>query len=175
MIPHRVLLLGALGLLSLPSCTVFDQIAHRPKVETPTSTSDGYLQGGPNTDVELGAGERSLLEDYKILHDSKLKLETQLSELDAVSETLRERLASTEEERDILRTRIAGAEQEGTRMAHRTNDLEAKVLSLNIEKTLLEQELMRMRIGSLREQYEQLTAVPGAAPLGSTSADGGIR
>lgn len=148
------------AVLTLTSCGMFDNIGTRTKEEAPVAAEQSYLQGGPNTEIELGQDERTLLEDYKKLNDTKIQLETQLGEVRTENEQLKSHLRRAEEERDQFRNHLAGSNQEGERISQRARDLEAKVLSLNIEKTLLEQELLRFRISSLRQQYDELVALP---------------
>lgn len=152
--------------LACSSCTWLENALYDPGEEFPATTENSYLQAGPNTDIELGQDERTLLEDYKKLNDTKISLETKLAEFEAENEQLRAQLGKTEQERDRLRNNLTVREQDSTRLNQRARDLEAKVLSLNIEKTVLEQELLRLRISSLRQQYEQIVTTP-AAPDGA--------
>ena len=147
-------------ILTLGGCTWLDDMMRRPSEEHPSTTENSYLQAGPNTDIELGQDERTLLEDYKKLNDTKISLETKLAEYEAENEQLRADLSRTEQERDKARNHLTVSEQDTTRLNQRARDLEAKVLSLNIEKTVLEQELLRLRITSLRQQYEQIMTAP---------------
>ncbi len=151
----------ALGMFS--SCSMFTDVFTTAGEEEHPNETESYLSTGPNTDIELGQDERTLLEDFKQLNDQKVVLETQLSELKSENEQLRSQLHRAETERDQFRNNLAASSADGERVGQRARDLEAKVLSLNIEKTLLEQELLRLRISSLRQQYEDLVAVPTSA------------
>ncbi|MCA8943091.1 MAG: hypothetical protein KDB80_11065 [Planctomycetes bacterium] len=159
-------LIGLTAIMLLCSCSWIEGLVRSPGEESPATTEQSYLQAGPNTDIELGQDERTLLEDYKKLNDTKIQLETKLGELTAENEQLRAQLGRTEKERDQFRNHFSVAEQDGERLTQRARDLEAKVLSLNIEKTVLEQELLRMRISSLRQQYESLVSAPATPARG---------
>jgi hypothetical protein len=156
----------ALLALACASCSWLDGELTRPAREAPVPAAESYLQGGPNTEVELGSDERTLLADYKRLSDAKIQIETKLAEVQAENEQLRSQLRRAEEERDQSKNLEAGSTRELERLGARSRDLEAKVLSVQIEKTKLEQELLRLRITGLREQLEQMTSLPddAAAP-----------
>lgn len=155
------------GLL-LASCSLF---GGSPEPEPPVALEDSYLQGGPNTEVELGSGERTLLEDYRRLDQTRLELETRVGELRAENKELRDLLAETEGERDHERQVRVGSEQEFERIASKARGYQAKLLSMSIHKSRLEQEVLRLRISMLERQLDSITVSPeetaSPAPLGS--------
>jgi len=137
-----------------------------PSKEQQSDPSANYLRGGPNTEVELGADEQAMLESYSGLTKLKTQLETKIKELESHAETQRSRLTRTEEERDQERHMRLGAEQEGARLASQVSDLQAKVLSMNVERARLDQEILTMRIRSVTMQLAELEAqaTEAAAP-----------
>jgi chromosome segregation ATPase len=137
-----------------------------PAKEGPIDPSANYLRGGPNTEVELGADEQAMLESYSGLTKLKTQLETKIQELESHAEIQATRLTRTEESRDQEQHLRLGAEKEVERLAKQVGDLQAKVLSMSVERARMEQELLRMRIQSLNTQLAELQsqATEAAAP-----------
>ncbi len=150
----------------LSSCGMVAEFFSSPAKERPVDAAANYLRGGPNTEVELGADEQAMLESYSSLTKLRTQLETKIQELESHSGIQATRLARAEEARDQEQHLRLGAEQEVARLAKQVGDLQAKVLSMNVERARQEQELLRLRIQSLNSQLAELQsqATEAAAP-----------
>lgn len=152
--------------LTLSGCGMVADFLSSPSKEEPVDPAAKYLRGGPNTEVELGADEQAMLESYSGLTKLKTQLETRIQELEAHAEIQTSRLTRAEEARDQEQHLRLGAEKEVERLAKQVGDLQAKVLSMSVERARMEQELLRMRIQSLNTQLAELQsqATEAAAP-----------
>lgn len=156
----------------LASCGSLSDLL-RPAPEGGMDTSEAYLRGGPNTQIEMGADEETMLERYSALQRARTELDDLLKEEKAFNEQLSTRMAQTEEELDEERRMRVAAEQEMERLSQRARDLEAKVLSMSIDRAKLEQELLLLRISSLQRELDDMNAATAAADAVSPGPLGG--
>ena len=164
------MLAAVLGCATLGGCSLFSGGFNRPAAEAPVDTTETYLSvgDGPQSEVELGPGQQTLMEHFIEERGAKVELEQRVKELEASNAQLRSTLAQTEEERNQARTLGAGAEAELERLRGQLRDHESKVLNLTLENARLEQQLLKLRIASLQGQLDRLgneaegPAVPGA-------------
>lgn len=151
----------------LGSCSLFSSAFNRPAPESPVDSAETYLSvgDGPQSEVELGPGQQTLMEHFIQERAAKLELEQRTKELEASNQQMRAQLAQTEEDRNQARTHGAGAEAELERLRGLLRDHESKVLNLTLEKARLEQEVLKLRIASLQGQLERIGGnAEGAAP-----------
>jgi hypothetical protein len=160
----RAIVCGALCAL-LGSCSLFSRAMAKPAPEKPVDNSETYLSigDGPQSDVDLGPGQKTLMEEFVAVQTAKLALEQRVKELEATNETLRVKLAHTEEERDKERTLGSGTQAELERLRETLAMRESKILDLTLEKARIEQEMLKLRIASLQGQLEQM-GVPASEP-----------
>lgn len=152
----------------LGGCSLLSGTFNRPAAEKPVDSTETYLSvgDGPQSEVDLGPGQQTLMEHFIEERAAKLELEQRTKEVEASNQTLRAQLAQTEEDRNQARTHGAGAEAELERLRGLLRDHESKVLNLTLEKARLEQEVLKLRIASLQGQLERLggTAEAAATP-----------
>ena len=81
----------AVACIALTSCSVMPAGLLSPMQEEPTDTEESYLErgGGPQSRVELGAGEEHLLTRFQTVLEEKEKLEKEHKGLQAELELLR--------------------------------------------------------------------------------------
>jgi hypothetical protein len=161
-------------LLPLAGCSLLEREFQDPPKQSPIEPKSAYLsQGGVSTELDLGPGTRTLLEDYVEQQKQKIELESKLTESNALVESLRASLRTAEEERDRERRTRTASEAEGERVAKLLRDRESKILNLQIERARLQQELLRQRIARLQGDLQQLEAPPAAAETGAAPAEPG--
>lgn len=143
-------------------------IGYEPKPEDPLDGYKGsYAEAGVNTEVALGPKQEYLLSGYKTLQEAKVELERQ-------NQTLQQRVRELEgnygrESESLQRERAlrTQAEAEVAALSQKRRELEARILSLGIEKAKLEQAAILSKIADLQRTMETL---PGngaaAAPVG---------
>ena len=141
-----------IGCVLLSSCGVINDVLTTPAREDAPDGASHYLNSGPNTQVELGADEKTLLQEFAELNQAKTQLETQLQEMRAESTQFRAQLGDTERERDRERNLRLGAEAEFERLAKQLRERDSKLLSMNIQLAKRDQEILRLRINSLQQQ-----------------------
>jgi hypothetical protein len=154
----------------LGACSLFSKAMARPAAEPPVDSSETYLSigDGPQSEVDLGPGQKTLMEEFVAVQTAKLALEQRVKELEATNEALRATLAQTQEERDKERTHGAGTQAELERLRDTLQQRDSKILDLTLDKARIEQEMLKLRIASLQGQLEQMGAPPSepAAPEG---------
>jgi hypothetical protein len=149
--------------LALGSCSLLEKELTKPTQENPLSKEQQYLsKGSVSTELDLGPDQKLLLDEFTTLKSQKIALEGQVHELRVANEGLRASLKQAEEERD--RTRRAGAvtEAESERVRKVLHEREAKILSLSMERSRLQQENLLLRIGEIERQIEDVRAAQAA-------------
>lgn len=157
----------ALACAALGGCSLFGKALNRPAAEDPVDSTETYLSvgDGPQSEVDLGPGQQTLLQHLIEVRSAKAELEQRAAELEASNQQLRTQLAQTEEDRNQARTHGAGAEAELERLRGLLRDHESKVLNLTLEKARLEQEVLKLRIASLQGQLERLGGDRGSPAM----------
>lgn len=153
-------------LLLLCGCGILSEgLGPSPKPEIPPGSGEGYLKAGPVTGVEHGPAQRSLLKEYV---DTKNKLKDTQDRLAKLEEKLRTTTAALEEcrkERDQEKAGKVGAQAERDKALQELRDKQIQLLNLALEKTKVEQELVKLRIQALSppggEEGQGLKALEG--------------
>ena len=158
-------LLGSIGLCG---CGTVDAIMTGE--EDPVAAEESYLAtGGPQSRLDLGPDQKLLLEDFVALRKRKLELEKRIKELETANEGLRVSLERAERERDEASRQRAGEMAELERTRQILHDREARILTLALERTKLEQEVLKLRIAMMErllEDLDRVQASAAAAPAG---------
>lgn len=142
--------------LLLPGCKSISDLWTAPGRESPADPSTAYLRGGPNTTVELGSDEETMLESFHGLTKVNVQLDAKIKELESYGEAQTTKLNRTQQDLDQERRMRVSSEAETERLAQQMRDLQAKVLSMNVERARLEQDLLLLRITSVKRQLAEL-------------------
>ena len=145
-------------------------IGYAPKPEDPLDGYKGTLQeAGANTEVDWGPKQEYLLSGYTTLRDQHDKLQKEFKSMQDENANLKQRLQGEGDSLTRERALRAQAEAEVASLQGKRRDLEARVLSLGIEKAKLEQAALLSKIADLQRALEPAPAQPGdtpAAPIG---------
>ena len=152
----RLAILSMAALLS--GCSMITDLLSSPGREKATDPSSTYLRGGPNTEIEMGSDEETMLESFHGLTKVKIQLDARIKELESYGEAQTAKLNRTQQDLDQERRLRISSEAESNRLAQQMRDLQAKVLSMNVERARLEQDLLLQRISSVRRQLAELEA-----------------
>lgn len=156
----------------VPFCLLFvachsAPIGYEAKPEDPLDGYKGtYAEAGVNTEVALGPKQEYLLSGYKTLQDDNARL---ARENQSLQQKVRElegnfgRESETLQRERALRTQ---AEAEVAALQQKRRELEARILSLGIEKAKLEQATILAKIAELQRTLE---TVPGNGPAAAPS------
>ncbi len=147
----------------LSGCSTITDLLSSPGKEKAADPSAAYLRGGPNTEVELGSDEETMLESFHGLTKVKIQLDARIKELESYSESQTAKLNRTQQDLDRERRLRVGSEAESDRLAQQMRDLQAKVLSMNVERARLEQDLLLLRISSVQRQLAELEGTTAEA------------
>lgn len=159
------------GLLSLGGCGILsDGLAPTPKSEIPPGSEEGYLKAGPVTGVDHGPAQKSLLKEYVDTKNQMKALQERLGKLEEKLRISEAALAECRKERDQEKAGRIGAEAERDKALQDLRDKEIQLLNLALEKTKVEQELVKLRIQALSPPAGEET---GAGP--DTAMGGGPR
>ena len=116
--------------------------------------------------MDWGPKQNLLLGQYEALLKTKTDLERRVEELLSENKNLQSQLSGESSALEREKGLRAQAESETERLRQRQRDLQARILSLSIEKTKLEQSQLLGQINALRDQLDQLDTpvVEAAAP-----------
>jgi hypothetical protein len=159
---------GAVALLlAATSCTAVHDLFSAPKPEDPLDGYKGSLaEAGVNTEMDWGPGQKTLLADFKALHEEHAKLKKRFEQIQGESQTARAQLAGESETLDKEKKLRIQAEAEAEMLRTKRRELEARILSLSIEKAQLEQNALKARILELTRSMEEAPApAEAAAPV----------
>ena len=155
----RLLLL--LPALALTSCETAGNLIYEPAVTDPLDGYRGSLtQAGINTEMDWGPTQNPLLSEHRTLMESHKTLERRLDELRAENQNLQTQLGGESSALQREKALRAQAEAETELLRQRRRDLEARILSLSIEKAKLEQANLLGKIESLRQSLDQAESIP---------------
>ena len=139
--------------------------------EAPIDNRESYLEkaGGPQTTVDLGAGEEQLLTRFQTVLEEKKALERREQELDAEVEALRGSLRAEKEKVSVEQRLRAGAEAEAERLRRTKDERELKILHLQMQLANMQGSKLQLEIAGIERQIEQLNqqAAQPAAPMGN--------
>ena len=147
---------SALALLSLCGCRSASELIFEPKATDPLDGYEGSLaQAGINTEMDWGPKQNLLLSEFKTLKETHSRLEKRLEQMLAENQNLKNQLGSEGSALQKERALRAQAEAETELLRQRRRDLEARILSLSIEKAKLEQQNLLAKIDALQQTMEQ--------------------
>lgn len=164
-VPSRLCL--ALCLL-LAGCQSASELIFEPKASDPLDGYEGSLaQAGINTEMDWGPKQNLLLSEFKALKETHVRLEKRLEQALAENQNLKNNLQNEGSALAQEKARRAQAEAETELLRQRRRELEARILSLSIEKAKLEQLNLLAKIEGLRRSLEPATTgtAEAAAPL----------
>jgi hypothetical protein len=154
------------ALLLLPSCTAPD-LLYEPRPDDPLDGYKGSLaEAGVNTEMDWGPKQEYLLSGYKALRDENALLQKRFDDLLAANKNLEAKVAGESEALQREKTQRVQVEAEAESLRQTRRELEARILSLGIEKAKLEQQALLGRIAELQRSLEAIDAAEPAAPTG---------
>ena len=161
--PWRCALLLA-PLFALCSCEAVPNLIYEPEVADPLDGYRGSLsQAGINTEMDWGPKQNLLLSRYKTLLEEHSNLEKQHEQLLAENQNLQSQLNGESSALQREKALRAQAESETELLRQRRRDLEARILSLSIEKAKLEQANLLGKIHELETSMDQGAGAPAEA------------
>ncbi len=158
---------AGLALLLLCSCQSASNLLFEPKATDPLDGYQGSLaQAGINTEMDWGPKQNLLLSEFKTLKETHVRTEKRLDQVLAENQNLKSQLSSEGSTLQKERALRAQAEAETELLRQRRRELEARILSLSIDKAKLEQQNLLTKIDALRQSMEQVNPAPveAAAP-----------
>ncbi len=158
-------------LLALPACKA-SNLLFEPRADDPNDGYKGHLaEAGVNTEVDWGPKQEYLLSGYKTLREEHAKLQKAYDDLSAENRTLKDRLGGEGDALHREKTLRVQAEAEAESLRQKRRELEARILSLAIEKAKLEQSALLNKIADLQRTLEGT----GATPVEASAPTGGER
>lgn len=151
-------------------CRAASELIFEPKATDPLDGYAGSLaQAGINTEMDWGPKQNLLLSEFKTLKETHSRLEKRLDQLLAENQNLKNQLGNEGSALAKEKALRAQAEAETEQLRQRRRDLEARILSLSIEKAKLEQQNLLAKIDALQQTMEQspTEAVEAAATPGN--------
>ena len=141
---------------ALAGCQTADSLIYEPAVTDPLDGYKGILpEAGANTEMDWGPKQDLLLTKYAALMEAKASLEKQFEDKVAENQNLTNQLAKESADLEKERALRAQAEAVAELLRQRRRDLEARILSLSIEKAKLEQSHLLGKIEELRQSLNQ--------------------
>ena len=169
MSPTRVAVgLCLLLTLLLAGCQSASELIFEPKASDPLDGYQGSLaQAGINTEMDWGPKQNLLLSEFKTLKETHARLEKRLDQVLAENQNLKNNLQNEGSALATEKAQRAQAEAETELLRQRRRELEARILSLSIEKAKLEQLNLLAKIDGLRRSLEPATTntTEAAAPM----------
>lgn len=155
--PRRGLAVALFALLA--ACTGAPGTSREPK---PTDPNDGYAgilpKAGIDTTMDWGPKQSYLLRDFADLKDNHAKLQRSYDDLVAEKKQLQDRIASGDTAFEREKAQRLQAEAEVALLRDRRRELEARILSLGIEKAQLEQSTLLAKIEALQASIDSGSA-----------------
>lgn len=169
MIPHRFRGLGVAALCALlASCNTTSGLLQEPK---PTDPNDGYEgilpTAGIDTTMDWGPKQTYLLRDFEDLRKNFAKLQTSYDDLTIEKQNLLTQLQNGNTAFEREKAQRLQAEAEVALLRDRRRELEARILSLSLEKAQLEQSTLLAKIEALQAGLDA-----GAGGAAEASANG---
>ncbi|GAB4146103.1 MAG: hypothetical protein Fur0037_14120 [Planctomycetota bacterium] len=157
-----VFLLGAV----LAGCQSAENLLFRQKPDDPNDGYNSLPEAGVNTVMDWGPGQELLLKDYTNLKEQQARMQKRIDELVAENQNLKAQLAKESESVAREKGLRQQADSHAESLQKRTRELEAKVLSLSIEKAKLEQANLLAEIERLQKSLETAGAPAEASAPG---------
>ena len=146
----------AFVVFSFAGCTSTGNLLYEP---APTDPLDGYKgilsQAGTNTEMDWGPKQEYLLTEFRTLKNAHAELERRCEDLRAENGNLKNQLGSEASKLQREQSLRVQAEKETDLLRQRRRDLEARILSLSIEKAKLEQQNLKAKIDALSATLDQ--------------------
>lgn len=168
MIPHRrrcwFALLAPFVLMPIAGCRSASDLLYEPAATDPLDGYKGSLaEAGINTEMDWGPKQTLLLSEFKALKEAHTQLLRRADQLVAENQNLKTQLGTEGTSLQKEKALRAQAEAETETLRQRRRELEARILSLSIEKAKLEQAGLQARIETLRNTLEQAAPTPAEA------------
>jgi septal ring factor EnvC (AmiA/AmiB activator) len=163
--PLLLLLLSCL--LALPACRTATNLLYEPAADDPLDGYKGSLaSAGINTEMDWGPKQSLLLSEFKTLKEAHVQLEKRVEELRAENQNLKSQLGNESGSLQREKALRAQSEAETELLRQRRRELEARILSLSLEKAKLEQQSLLAKIDALQQSLaqEETQPVEAAAP-----------
>lgn len=157
------LALCGLAVVTFSGCRAAAGLLTSPPATDPLDGYKGYGESGVNTEMDWGPKQNLLLSEFKTLKEAHRKLEQRVETLLEENRNLSSRLGNETGSLQKEKALRAQAEAETEQLRQRRRDLEARILSLSIEKAKLEQANLKYKIDALSASLEQANAVPAEA------------
>ena len=149
---------------ALAGCPTAGDLIYEPEVTDPLDGYRGSLaQAGINTEMDYGPKQDLLLSKYKSLLEEHADLQKERDDLRAENQNLQAQLTGEKTSLQKEKALRAQAEAETELLRQRRRDLEARILSLSIEKAKLEQSQLVGKIEELRASLDAIEANPAEA------------
>lgn len=153
-------------LFALTACKTSD-LLFEPRPDDPNDGYKGHLaEAGVNTDMDWGPKQEYLLSGYKALREEHAQLQKRFDDAIAENQTLKSRLGNEGESLKREQSLRTQAEAETETLRQKRRELEARILSLSIEKAKLEQAALLGKIAELQRSLEATNPLDSAAPTG---------
>ena len=166
----------ALALLAALAACKTPDVLYEPRPDDPNDGYKGHLaEAGVNTEMDWGPKQEYLLSGYKALREEHSKLQKRFDDVLAENQTLKTRLGGEGDALTREKTLRAQAEAETEGLRQKRRELEARLLSLGIEKAKLEQQALLGRIAELQRTLETFAPPPDAAAQNTAAPTGGNR
>lgn len=161
----------SLALLLLCGCRSPSDLIFEPKATDPLDGYEGSLaEAGINTEMDWGPKQNLLLSEFRTLKETHARLEKRLEQLMAENQNLKNQLGSEGSALQKEKALRAQAEAETEQLRQKRRELEARILSLSIEKAKLEQQNLLAKIDALQQSMDQAhteTVEAAATPPGN--------
>ena len=153
-----------LATLCLGACTSPDLI-YEPRPDDPLDGYKGNLaEAGVNTEMDWGPKQEYLLSGFKALRDEHALLQKRFDDLLAENQNLKVRLNGEGDALAREKAQRVQSEAEAESLRSKRRELEARILSLGIEKAKLEQQALLGKIADLQRSLEAIEPPAEAAP-----------
>ncbi|GEM_PF-6397013 len=162
--PKEAILLGSLLLLT--SCGAL-QLSfgneNKKGEKAAQEKKETYLEKGPATGVDLGAGSVTMLEALQIEKKKVKSLEIRVQELEEQLKQTHFQLADAEKKNRETSSLLLSTQETRKALAEKLFDREARILNLSLEKVRLEQELLQLKIGIEEQKLTKAMGTPARA------------
>lgn len=151
-------------LLAVAGCQSAKEMLYEPKATDPNDGYDGSLaEAGINTEMDWGHKQSLLLNEFTQLKKDFSVLQRRYDDLVVEKQNLLGQLSGEKTAFEREKTARAQAEAEAEMLRGRRRELEAKILSLSIEKAKLEQSALLAKIDALNASMADVMSNPAEA------------
>ncbi len=165
-----LLLLVGVG---LGGCQAAENLMYEPKPQDPNDGYKGSLaEAGSVTEMDWGPKQELLLSDFRALKEEHARLQKRMDQMLGEEKTLKAQLGAESDALAKEKAMRLQAEAESEMLRQKRRELEARILSLSIEKAKLEQTALLAKIAELQRSMEEAGPAP-ATPADASAAPGG--